>query len=253
MVFRIILPLVLLMLVGASAAEEIRSPVCPVSSGSSPCIINGTNSPDLLGSYEMIYLNISNGYYLSSGNFYYAGINYKNSEIDLFSKRYNIVSLNSEEAILTNDIYKNENDLQINIGKELKLKNGYTIELVDTEEDRAHFALKKNSELMDNIIVERNKNFSYSIDINGRDVEIFHTELIGIFGNGTVIKDTYLRDVNVIRDGESSGDYEIRLKDIDGDGDIDIVYSLKDKNLDLPDNGITPVMDNFLILRTYMS
>lgn len=252
MFFRIIIFLGLLLLVGASAAGEVRSPVCPVSSGSTPCIINITNSPSLLSDYERIYIDISNGHYLNGDNFYYAGMNYRNSQIDLFSKRYNISSINTGEAILTNEMYKNDDNLQISVGKELILNNGYILDLVDVSEDGAVISLKRDNEILETGTVNRNKIFSYRITIDGKEVEIFRTTLTGVFGNNSaVITGTCLRDTKIIRNGDSFGDYEINLKDIDGDRDVDIVYSLKNKTIDLPDEGITPVLDGFLTLRTY--
>jgi PGF-pre-PGF domain-containing protein len=242
----------LLLFVGMAAAGEIRSPVCPVSFGSAPCIINITNSPSLLSDYERVYIDTSNGYYLTGSNFYYAGMNYQNSQIDLFSRRYNITSINTGEAILTSELYKNDDSLQIVIGKELILKNGYTLELVDVGEDGAVFSLKRNNEILETSAVNRNKIFSYNITIDGKEVEIFRTTLTGIFGsNSAVITGTCLRDTKTIRNGDSFGDYEINLKDLDGNGNVDIVYSLKNKTIDLPDKGVTPVLDNFLTLRTY--
>ncbi|SNQ62940.1 PGF-pre-PGF domain-containing protein [Candidatus Methanoperedens nitratireducens] len=249
--FRIIMLFCLLLLVGASAAgEEIRSPVCPVSFGSTPCIINITNSPSLLSDYEEIYIDTSNGYYLTDSNFYYAGLNYKNSQIDLFSIRHNVSSINTGKAVLTGELYKNDNSLQVIIGKELILKNGYTLELVDAGEDGAVFSLKRNNVILETGTVNRNKIFSYNITIDGKEIEIFRTKLTGIFGNSAVITGTYLRDTRIIRNGESFGDYEINLKDIDGDRDVDIVYSLKNKTF-LPDEGATPLPGGFFTLRTY--
>ncbi len=250
MLFRIALILALLF-TGIAAAEEIRSPVCPVSFGNLPCILNGANSQGLLSDYEMIYLDVSNGYYLGDDNFYYAGINYRNSEIDLFSKRYNIVSINSMDAILTNDIYKNENNLQLYKGKELILKDGYSLELSDIGERSARFSLKKNNAVLESTIMNINGIFSYKINVNGKEVEVFRTKLMGTFGNMTIIKDTYLRDIKIVKNGELFGDHEIKLKDIDGDGDLDIVYSLKNKKFNLPDNGTITILDKFLSLRTY--
>ncbi|MFZ3166120.1 MAG: PGF-pre-PGF domain-containing protein [Candidatus Methanoperedens sp.] len=250
MFFRIMILLVLLISIGASAAEEVRSPVCPVSFGNSPCVLTGTNSPGVLSDYEQVYLNISNGYYIDGANFYYAGMNYKNTEIDLFSKRYNIISIDTSDAILTYDLYKNENNLQLHTGKELALMDGYTLELIDSGENNALFYLKRNNEILEKGSVDRDQIFSHKITVNGKEVEIFRTKISGIFGNSTTIKNTYLRDILVIKNRESSGDYEIKLNDIDGDKDIDIVYSLKNNYLDLPDNGKTSILDTFT-LRTY--
>jgi len=241
----------LLLFVGTAAAEEIRSPVCPVSFGSSPCTINTANSPSLLGDYESIYLDVSNGYDLTGSNFYYMAINNKNIETDLFSSRYNITSIDPSEAILTKELYKNQKNLQVYKGKELKLKYDYALEFADTGEHGTLFMLKKNDEVLEKGPVDRNKIFSYNIKVNGRDVEIFRTRLVGIFGDRAVIKDTFLRDTRVIKNGESPGDYEVKLKDQDGDGDIDIIYSLKNKILPLADNEITGVLDNFVNIRTY--
>ncbi|HWQ95897.1 MAG TPA: S-layer protein domain-containing protein, partial [Candidatus Methylomirabilis sp.] len=243
--------LLLFFMMNVSSAMEIRSPVCPVSYGNLPCIINGTNSPGLLEDYEMIYLDTSKGNYLAGDNFYYAGINHKNYKIDLFSKEYNIVSINSMQALLITDIYKNVNNLQIRVGNELKLKDGYILEFTDTEKDSAFFSLKRNGEILEVGSTNRNGIFSYTTHVNGREVEIFRTTLTGIFGSSTVIKNTYLRNVKVINNGESYGDYEITLKDINGDGNIDIVYSLKNKKIDPDDNEIIQILDGFLGLRTY--
>lgn len=251
MILRFVILVSLLLFAGTAAAGEIRSPVCPVGFGSSPCTINIANSPSLLSDYESIYLNVSNGYDITSNNFYYAAINYRNSQTDLFSTRYNVTSISSAEAILTKELYNNGNNLQVSKGKEIKLKDDYALELVDTGEYSAFFTLKKNNEILEKGAVERNKIFSYTVKIYGRDVEIFRTKLVGIFEDGAVIRYTILRDVRVIKNGESFGDYEIKLKDIDGDGYIDIVYSLKNKILDLPDDGTTPVLGNFVNIRTY--
>ncbi len=252
MKLRFVMLVSLLLFIGASAAGEIRSPVCPVSFGSAPCIINIANSPSLLTDYERVYIDTSNGYYLTGSNFYYAGMNYQNSQIDLFSRRYNITSINTGEAVLTSELYKNDDSLQIFLGKELILQNGYTLKLVDVGEDGAVFSLKRNNEILETGAVNRNKIFSYNITVDGKEVEIFRTTLTGVFGsNSAVIIGTCLRDAKIIRNGDSFGDYEINLKDIDGNGYVDIVYSLKDKTIDLPDEGVTPVLGGFLTLRTY--
>lgn len=243
--------LILVFIMNVSSAMEIRSPVCPVGYGNLPCIINGTNSPGLLEDYEMIYFNISNGYYLAGDNFYYSGVNYKNTKIDLFSKEYNIVSINSMEAVLTTDIYENENNFQIKTGNELRLNDGYMLELVDTGKDGAIFSLKRNDEILEISSINMNEIFSYKTYVDGREVEIFHTKLIGIFGNGTIIEDTYLRNVKVIKNGEYYDDYKIALRDINGDDNIDIVYSLKDKKIDLNDNEVIRILGDFMGMRTY--
>jgi PGF-pre-PGF domain-containing protein len=252
MKLRFVMLVSLLSLVGASAAGEIMSPVCPASFGNAPCIINITNSPSLLSDYERIYIDTSNGYYLTGSNFYYAGMNYQNSQIDLFSRRYNITSINTQEAVLTSEIYKNDDSLQIFHGKELILQNGYSLELVDVDEDGAVFSLKRNNNILETSTVNRNKIFSYNLTIYGKEVEIFRTTLTGVFGNSSaVITGICLRDTKIISNGDSFEDYTINLKDVDGDGDIDIVYSLKNKTIELPDEGVTTLLNGFLTLRTY--
>lgn len=246
---------ILCALAGTSLAEEIRGPIFPAYFDGFSYNISGTDAPSLLETGETIQIDTSDGYNIGPEHFHYVGIN-NGRTIPYLGSEYYIESID-DEAILKQKIWEKDG-ITIMEGKPKALSRGYSVLVSDhsKEKDQISLLLRKDGEIIDKRVMDIGSQVNFTTEYAGNEIVLFSGSFTGFFDNGDNkafrISDVKLWDMTVVKNGYSpDGVFIIKLKDVDDDGDIDIVGQIKEgKSLDLNNNTVIPLFGNSFFIKT---
>ncbi|WP_367343832.1 S-layer protein domain-containing protein [Methanomethylovorans sp.] len=252
----IIMIFILCALAGTTMAEEIRGPVFPAYFNGFSYNISGIDAPSLLKTGEVLKIDTSDGYNIGPKHFKYVGIN-NGKTVPYLGSEYFIESID-DVAILKQKIWEKDG-LTIIEGRPKALSRGYSVLVSDhsKEKDQISLLLRKDGETIDKRVMDLGSQVNFTTEYAGNKIVLFSGSFMGFFDNGDAnkafrISDAKLWDMTVLKDGYSpDGVFVIKLKDVDGDGDIDIVGEIREgRSLDLNSNTVIPIFGNSFFIKT---
>lgn len=251
----IIMLFILCMLAGVTLAEEIRGPVFPAYFDGFSYNISGADAPSLLESGETIRIDTSDGYNIDPEHFYYVGIN-NGKTIPYLGSEYYVESIENE-AILKQKVWEKDG-ITIAEEKPKALSRGYSIQVTDysKEKDQISLVLRKDGEIIDQQVMDTGSRVNFTTGYAGNEIVLFSGSFTGFFDEGGNksfrISNAKLWDITIVKDGHSpDGVFIIKLKDVDDDGDIDIVGEIMEgKRLDLNNDTVIPLFGKGFFIKT---
>jgi len=246
---------ILCALTGAAMADEIRGPVFPAYFDGSSYTITGNDAPSLLKPGETIRIDTSDGYNIDPEHFYYVGIN-NGKTIPYLGSEYYVESMENE-AILKQKVWEKDG-MAIEAGRPKALSRGYSVLVNDHSEERNQIdlILKKDGEIVDQQVMDIGCQVNFTTEYANEEVVLFSGSFTGFFEDGESnsirISNAKLWNMTTIKDGYSpDGISIIKLKDVDEDGDIDIVGEIREgKSIDLNNNTVVPIFGKGFFIRT---
>ncbi len=174
-----------------------------------------------------------------------------------FGKPYHILSIDSNEAILSPKLINNL-EVTVTTDKPLKLEKGYSfvLEEIDVKGESASLSLKKDQKTFQNMVLQEGDVFSWNKSIEQKEVTLFNAQVESVFYSNSTAA-VKLSEVNqiddstlVIKTGDRIGaEYIIELIDINNDRKTDLKVRLeKDRTLPLKKGSKRPILGGFLNL-----